>query len=256
MLIDVCKRVLKPGCHKYLFTYNIFLKESYMSISRKKGVSGKFFSMLIVVAAACSLFADQPPAEVQTAAQSGLSGLLGSIKPNMLEVFNFSATDNLKECTLGEPFQLRDVSSAAIEKYSAGTSAASMMTETTLWYFPVYCNNELKIFLLVDKVNGVFQAASLGYAPLAVKFRSILSQFPRAKGFHHVLSMNFQTQKYMISIPEESATNLTPLTISTGSTGTSLKKSSSSASAGSELLQLQDVSQTVNELRPLIKTAR
>jgi hypothetical protein len=97
--------------------------------------------------------------------------------------------DDLTKCTLGEPFQLRVITPASLDSYVAGANVSTLLTESKSWYFPVYYNNALKCFLLVEKINGQWAAASIGFAPLAIKMQSLLNQWPRTKGFHHVLAI-------------------------------------------------------------------
>ena len=41
---------------------------------------------------------------------------------------------------------------------------SSILTVTDMWYFPVMIQNEIRCILVVDYMDGKWQAVSLGYA--------------------------------------------------------------------------------------------
>ena len=83
------------------------------------------------------------------------------------------------------------------------------MTATDMWYFPVMLQEKIIAILVVDKMEGVWEAVSLGYIPLANELQLILPQWSGERGFTPQFMVCFQAQSYFFTIPQRDSYNLT-----------------------------------------------
>jgi hypothetical protein len=79
---------------------------------------------------------------------------------------------------------------------------ASILTPIDQWYFPVMMGNQIRCFLVVDRMDGRWEAVSLGYVTLAKFMNQIRLSWAAEKGYNPVLIAVFQAKKYLVLIPE------------------------------------------------------
>jgi hypothetical protein len=155
--------------------------------------------------------AQEPPQEVKLPAEAGLPHFLSLIPPEERSSYGFTKDEALDQAYLGEPFNLHTITPPALLGYQPGDSVRALLSKTNLWYFPVMFRDEARAVLVVDQLNGKWQAVSLGYATLAKQLQGVLQQWPRAKGFHPLLIAVFQAKEHLIMVPEVSSQELISL---------------------------------------------
>ena len=156
------------------------------------------------------LMAEAPDAVVQAATQ-GLRPWLDKIPVTAMPQFGLDPTAPLDSATLGTPFLVHTITPAAFRQYKAGTDVSTLITPTTLWYFPVLIAGEPKAILVVDRMNEQWEVVSLGYAALALEWADVTRQWPESKGYHPTLVAVFQAKQHLFTVPEKGASNLTPI---------------------------------------------
>lgn len=149
--------------------------------------------------------------EIVQAAEDGLPAFLDRIPSGMQEWYGFENYDILRESYPGTPFQLYTITPSAVRNYQVGESVDSLLSETSMWYVPVMLGNKVKTLLLVDLINGHWEAVSLGYATLAREVASIQSQWPGSKGYAPRIISIFQAKEHFFNIPSKDQFNLTPI---------------------------------------------
>ncbi|MGO9312012.1 MAG: hypothetical protein ACLQDI_04660 [Syntrophobacteraceae bacterium] len=143
-----------------------------------------------------------PAADVTDAAKVGLKHYLDLIPAGSRQEYDFSATGSLDKAYLGDPFNLHIITPDALFSYSEGVPVASILTPIDQWYFPVMMGNQIRCFLVVDRMDGRWEAVSLGYVTLAKFMNQIRLSWPAEKGYNPVLIAVFQAKKYLVLIPE------------------------------------------------------
>ena len=127
---------------------------------------------------------------------------------------NFSPdyqNDLLNQGKLLIPFKLFTIEPPAILSYQSNSKKPikSYLTETTMWYFPISLNDTVKAILIVDSTTEGWKAVSLGHEPLAGEIQQVLQDWPLKKGFNPLIIAQFQSLKYMFTVPEIDNSNLT-----------------------------------------------
>jgi hypothetical protein len=148
------------------------------------------------------------PPEVLKSAQEGLQSFLSRVPLEARGHYGFTSSDDFQKARLGTAFNLYTMTPQSLLTYSADTSLTSLLSQTAMWYFPVMVHNEIRAILVVDRVDGQWQAVSLGYAELARALDRVGQRWPRAKGFHPQLIAVFQAKEYLVRVPEYSSTDL------------------------------------------------
>ena len=151
------------------------------------------------------------PDDVVQAAQQGLMPFLDKIPKNSLDQFGFGQTDSFDAAVLGTPFLVHTITPSALKQYQSGVTVASLLTPTTLWYFPVLIAGQPKAILVVDQISNQWQAVSLGYPSLAREWDTVCKQWPEFQGYHPVLITIFQAHQHVFTVPEKGNDNLTTL---------------------------------------------
>ena len=182
------------------------------------------------------------PPEVLSAAREGLQPFLGRISPETREIYGFSKSDALARVNLGAPFNLQTITPEVLLNYQAGSPVAALLSKTNLWYFPVMLQNEVKAILVVDGVDGKWQAVSLGYANLAKALGTISQRWPASQGFHPRLIAVFQANQYLVLVPEENPNALI-----------SIIPAGSGAPAAAGELPLNDAASVLERLKPMVR---
>ena len=153
-----------------------------------------------------------PPADVQKAAEDGLQPFLQKIAPDEIDQYGFAPNDLVQNASLGSPFQVHQITPAAMAQFKPGATVSSLITPTKMWYFPVLVAGQARAILVVDWHENRWQAVSLGYAPLARELGAMGVKWNASQGFKPVLVVVFQARQYLFTVPEKDAFNLTPLT--------------------------------------------
>ena len=149
--------------------------------------------------------------EVARAAEEGLPDMLGKIPLGSWNEYGFANGEELALATPGTPLSLSTITPAALNGYKPGDPVSSLLSETTLWYVPVWVEESLRAFLVVDRVEGQWKTVSFGYVPLAKPVEAMLAQWPASAGYHPRLILVFQAQQYLFTIPELGEDALIPL---------------------------------------------
>ncbi len=173
--------------------------------------SRRLFLSAVTLFLACSAIADAAPPAVFDAATNALLPLLTRITGDMREKCGLKKGERLENAALGRPFRLYCITPAAIENYRDGATVTSMLTPTTMWYFPVVVRGKTTAILVVDRIHNRWKAVSLGYASLAARLDEIMRQWPAAKGYAPRLIAVYQAHTYFINVPQIDDCNLTRL---------------------------------------------
>lgn len=216
--------------------------------------TGKLLAVLMVVAwilsVPCLMAEQNAPAAVQQAAIEGLHPFLNKISVDSLEQYGFIPGDVRSMATLGTPFLMYTITPSALAKYRTGMSVASMVTPTTMWYFPVLMGGQTRAILVVDQINNQWQAVSLGYAGLAGELGALSRQWNVAQGYHPMLIVVFQAKQYLFTVPEKGAYNLTRLTANRPEVTDPLQATKSLAD---DYATLGTVDAAMAQLKPVVK---
>jgi hypothetical protein len=181
--------------------------------------------------------AQTAPPEVVAAAAAGLPPFLSRISPEARENYGFARSDAFAQVHLGVSFNLYTVTPDALLNYSAESRVISLLSKTNMWYFLVMIENNVKAILVVDRLDGKWQAVSLGYANLAKGLSRVLQRWPPSKGFNPWLIAVFQANEYLVLVPEESSDTLISLL------------------PGREELVMDKVTKVMERLKPAVREA-
>jgi hypothetical protein len=151
------------------------------------------------------------PAEVASAAAAGLHSFLDRILGEDGQDYGFTKTDSLDKAYLGDPFNLHTITPDALLNYNNEVPVASILTVTDMWYFPVMIQSEIRCILVVDHMDGKWQAVSLGHANLAKSLDQVRRNWPAENGYNPVLIAVFQAKKFLVMVPEAPEAGLSVL---------------------------------------------
>ncbi len=168
-----------------------------------------------MILAPCVLAQQVPPAEVQQAAEQGLGPLLSQVPAPAAEDYGFAPGDAATPVTLGAPFRVHTVSPAALAAFQNGQAVDALLAPTSQWYYPVLAGDQVRAMLVVDRLEGRWQAVSLGYAKLAAELGAVTRQWKAAQGFHPVLAICYQARQHLFTVPEKGVRNLTRIVVPT-----------------------------------------
>lgn len=195
---------------------------------------------------------ENPPVDVKQAATEGLQPYLNKIPADSLEQYGFIEGDDLAAADLGTPFRLHTLTPAALEKYRTGMAVASIVTPTTMWYFPVLVAGQVRAVLVVDWLDNKWQAVSLGYAGLARELGALSGQWKAAQGYHPMLIVVFQAKQYLFTVPEKDAYNLTCMSaVKAPAAGQLL----ATALPFNDYANLGTADAVINQLKPVVQDA-
>jgi len=175
--------------------------------------------------------------EVISAAEAGVQSFLSRISPGDRESYGFTRSDTFGQVHLGDSFNLYTITPDALLNYSAGSQVISLLSKTKMWYFLVLIENNVKCILVVDQMDGKWQAVSLGYADLAKALSRVMRRWPKSKGFNPFLIAVFQANEYLVLVPEESSDTLISLF------------------PGREDLLMDNVKNVIERLKPTVREA-
>jgi len=196
--------------------------------------------------------------EQVTAAEQGLQVFLKKVPEASKSSYGFDRDDLLEDAYLGRPFNLYTITPARLADFKSGDSVNSVISQTSLWYFPVMLHDKIKTILVVDKIQDKWSAVSLGYTPLAREIEEIIRQWPESKGFNPKIIIVFQADKYLFTIPEIDGYNLTFIDdhyepeINKGCRKKPLNTTDTDSSRYSTLVE---ISKTIELLKPLVESS-
>lgn len=208
-------------------------------------IAALFMAALLVLPAALLMAESNPPEEVTMAATQGLRPWLEKISPAAMPGFGLDPAISLDSAKLGDPVLLHTITPAALGSFKAGTDVASLITPTTLWYFPVLIAGEAKAILVVDRMNDKWEVVSLGYAALAREWANVTRQWPKSKGYNPVLIAVFQAKQHLFTVPEKGASNLTKIAPA--------PQAGESKSSDAAYSALDDAEAVINGLIPIVE---
>jgi hypothetical protein len=188
---------------------------------------------------------ESPPAEVGRAAEAGLPRFLEKIPAGALADYGFNTVAEREQARLGAPFRLAVITPQTLLGYQAGDAFEALLTDTTLWYFPVAIDGAIRCLLVVDRMPAGWEAVSLGYVPLARALDALLRAWPESDGNRPRLVAVFQAREYLYTVPGQATPNLTPLTGASGGGA-----GSATALSTTDLTQADT---TLRRLRPLVE---
>jgi hypothetical protein len=196
------------------------------------------------------------PAEVFEAAKTGLPFFLGRIPPGSKELYGFASADDLSAAQLGRPRQMLTITPAAIQKSSSGATVSSILSETSMWFFPIQIESKAKSMLVVDRDRGEWKAVSMGYAGLGHELNELLAQWPESKGFHPQLVAVFQAKQFYFTVPEVDDFNLTKIRQPQGASAESTMSALGTRGQLQGYGMLSVLSDSLEELKPIVLRAQ
>jgi len=164
------------------------------------------------LAVSASVAADVPLG-VAAAASNGLPAFLAKVPSSSKQLYGFPAEADLTKASLGLPVQFQALKPTALSSNQVDGTVSSVASETSMWFFPVLMEGEVRAMLVVDRQSNEWKAVSFGYAALASEWNQVLQQWPPTKGFHPRLVGAFRVALYYFTIPEAGDRNLTPLLV-------------------------------------------
>jgi hypothetical protein len=195
------------------------------------------------------------PQAVLEAAKTGLPFFLGQIPPGSKELYGFASTDDLSAARLGAPLQMLTIRPAAIDKSSSSATVSSILSETSMWYFPIRIESESKAMLVVDRDGGTWKAVSFGYTSLGHELNELLAQWPDSKGFHPQLIAVFPAKRFYFTVPEVGDFNLTQIRLAQEGFSRPAPAAIAAEAQPQDYGTLSEVSKSLDELRPIVLRA-
>lgn len=217
-----------------------------MRISPAKVLSRTALALCLLLAAMTAPLAQSPPID---AARAGLPAMLARLPQGEATSYGFPAgTDPSAATLLYEPLQLKTITPAALASYAEGQPLEALLSDTRLWYFPVGVNGSLAALLVVDLVDGQYQAVSLGYAGLAAALAAPLERHANGQTEMPQLVAVFQAQEFFLALPVSAPGRLVSLRPGQGAQGTA-------APSLAEALQDErsDLNAVVGRLLPVVQ---
>ncbi|MBU4366061.1 MAG: hypothetical protein L6437_02820 [Kiritimatiellae bacterium] len=205
-----------------------------------------FIVMGWILSVPCVMANQDAPADVQQAAAQGLQPFLNKIPVISLEEYGFAPGDSLDTASLGDPFLVYTIPPRALDQYQAGSAVTSIVTPTTMWYFPVLIAEQSRAILVVDWLDNQWQAVSLGYAGLAKELGALSRQWKASQGYHPMLIVVFQAKQYLFTVPEKDSQNLTRLVT---------QKPMATGKPADDYATLGTAASVIEQLKPVVKDA-
>lgn len=132
--------------------------------------------------------AENPPAEAVQAAKDGL--------------VKFMWSGDLQHAEVGLGFQIHTISPVNLEK-DLDTPLQNMTIPTGTWRFLVKADNHSLTLLTVSKVDGQWQAVSIGGIGLAKEISKFFKKWPPSKGFDFRFIRIYQAQADLMQINKD-----------------------------------------------------
>ncbi len=213
-------------------------------MNTQKQITWILLCMFVLLPVASESMAESAPPDVIQAAEDGLQPFMKRIPWGERERFGFTKADDPEQAYFGSPYRLHTITPAALSKYQSEDTVESLISETHMWYFPVMLEDECRVILIVDQMDGQWKAVSLGRAKLARQLGKVRKAWSRKRGYDPRLIAVFQAGEYLFTVPEKDSYNLTSLIRIGG------KKRSDQATADSDL---DELSRTIERLKPLVE---
>jgi hypothetical protein len=158
-----------------------------------------------------SLWAEPAPPEVMNAASNGLPAFLASVSLGNKELYGFTNDAELAAARLGTPLRVFTITPRNLASHPAESKVAPLLSETSLWYFPVQVGDDTRAVLVVDHMEDGWRAVAIGYAPLARELHLIRKQWSASAGYHPRLVAAFAANRLYFTVPEVDDHNLSPV---------------------------------------------
>ncbi|MGZ5567132.1 MAG: hypothetical protein ACXWKG_08980 [Limisphaerales bacterium] len=130
----------------------------------------------------------------------------------MKQRHGFAPDDDLKNVTLGEPFEPFVLTDEAIKDYKEGEPLTKILQPTGKLYFPVVSKGKTACWLTLYKNNaGTWSADSLGMADWARVWAGVCTDWPSGKGYSPIFIIMPRQQRFFFTVPQQTPQNLTPL---------------------------------------------
>jgi hypothetical protein len=155
--------------------------------------------------------AQTAPVEVLRAATNGLPAFLESVSLGNRELYGFTNDTELAQARLGMPWRVYTITPKNLAAHPAETELTPLLSETSLWYFPVLVGDDTRAILVVDRMDDEWRAVALGYVPLARELHQIIKQWPASAGYHPRLVAAFSANRLYFTVPEVDDHNLSPI---------------------------------------------
>jgi hypothetical protein len=157
---------------------------------------------------------------LKSAAPAALRKMLPSLDSAwMKQRHGFDGDDDLKNVSVGEPFQPHILTEDAVKKYREGDAVLKALEPYAKWYLPVISKGKTACWLsLYQNSAGNWQADSLGMADWAHVWAEVCREWPATKGYSPTFVIMPSRQRFYFTIPEATPANLTPLSRPTAGT--------------------------------------
>jgi hypothetical protein len=143
---------------------------------------------LVILSLTLSLNAQSVPEEALKMAKETIDGKNHIL--NLEQDNSDIGIDNsikIKDLSLGTPFKEYRLKPNAIQSISDSTSIASLLTDDTIWIFPIVAKNHMKIRIEFRKDStGQWKIGRRGAPGLMSEWESIAKAWPESKGYHPI----------------------------------------------------------------------
>jgi len=125
--------------------------------------------LLGLVIGAGGVYADNPPPEVQLAAENGLPQFLATLPPAELANIGLATAEDVNAAALGVPYEQFTITPEVLAAYQPDQTLASLLSSTDTWLFPVTVRGANRTMLTVALMDGQWEAVAIGGARFAAK---------------------------------------------------------------------------------------
>jgi hypothetical protein len=169
------------------------------------------FSLVALIVPTSSISREAAPDEVVQAAEEGLGPFLDAIPDRDLEHYGFENQEQLLQATLGKPFRVYTITPDKILNYSREMKLSSLISPTSLWFFPILYRGKARTILTVDSVNGQWKAVAIGSSGLAMQLEKVENMWPESEGHDHQFIRIFQAKSDLVVVSKKDTSELVPL---------------------------------------------
>jgi hypothetical protein len=140
---------------------------------------------LVILSFTLSLNAQSVPEEALKMAQETIEGKNHIL--NLEHDFGIDKSISFKDLSLGTPFKEYRFKPNAFQSISDSTPIASLLTDDTIWIFPIVAKNHMKIRIEFGKDStGQWKIGRRGAPGLMSEWESIDKEWPESKGYHPI----------------------------------------------------------------------
>lgn len=148
---------------------------------------------------------DAPPAEVLQAATEGIPLFLGNSSPEELSRFGFADLAEVKAASIGEAFSVYTITPDNILRRNEIHALAAIAEPTGSWQVLVYSAQSPACLVTVDRVNGRWEAVSIGSSGLARQLHNFIQSWSRADGYGYQLIRIYQARSDFLELHRANA---------------------------------------------------